>query len=549
MRTHKLKDFGIALSLANLCFFPVWAQVLPGAYSHYFLKAPPSARVNLATIVAVWTLATMLWGLTTLARRNAWRPMLGLARWTFLLVLVVTLNEIRQQWRPVLAGHSALTATWPFLVKAGLALAALVIIYRWFQRVIRAATLVVLILLPFVLVTCSQAAWAAIKVGSHIPFAEFADKPPAPLLPAKSGAAPRVLWLLFDGFDYRLTFVERPATLSMPNVDRFRNGACSANQAYSPAGNTLLSMPALITGRPVDTARPLRSDELMVRCSDTGETVGWSALPNLFSQARALGFNTAIAGFYHPYCRVIGNHLTQCSWETTLWGSTRLLNDPDMSVPELMVHLMPLVLDGLREGTPFLWRLSWSQRAVEILQPPLPLHKQRREHITTYLRILQQAKPVATDPSLGLVLVHWPVPHKPPIYDRVKGDFDWQGERAYEDNLALVDRTVGEMRRAMEQAGTWDTTTILITADHWFDRHDKTDRRVPFLLKLAGQKDAVAYDATFNTLLLHDLVLAVLRGEISNAMSAVRWLDQRRSQAPMLRNEHGNEMHEHDEAA
>ena len=45
-----------------------------------------------------------------------------------------------------------------------------------------------------------------------------------------------------------------------------------------------------------------------------GEPAPWSAQPNVFSRAREIGGATALVGWYHPYCRVIGGDLTKCSF-------------------------------------------------------------------------------------------------------------------------------------------------------------------------------------------------------------------------------------------
>jgi arylsulfatase A-like enzyme len=81
----------------------------------------------------------------------------------------------------------------------------------------------------------------------------------------------------------------------------------------------------------------------------------------------------------------------------------------------------------------------------------------------------------------------------------------------------------------MENGGTWDSTTVLFTSDHGYRDSEsldgKSDPRIPYLLKLAGQKEAVAYTPPFNAVLSADLLLAVLRGEIGDAASAKAWLD------------------------
>ena len=57
----------------------------------------------------------------------------------------------------------------------------------------------------------------------------------------------------------------------------------------------------------------------------------------------------------------------------------------------------------------------------------------------------------------------------------------------------------------------------------------KSDSRIPYILKLASQKDGVTYTQEFNTVLTADLLLGVLRGEIGDPASAVAWLDRNRT--------------------
>jgi arylsulfatase A-like enzyme len=131
------------------------------------------------------------------------------------------------------------------------------------------------------------------------------------------------------------------------------------------------------------------------------------------------------------------------------------------------------------------------------------------------------------------------------MYDRWRNDFSSDKQRNYFDNFELMDRTVGAIRAALENAQMWDSTTILITGDHgwrptvWRGKWgllaeeeafaDRTDHRVPFILKMAGQTEPLAYDSPFNTVLSHDLVLALLRGEASDPEDVVTWIEQRRS--------------------
>jgi arylsulfatase A-like enzyme len=168
--------------------------------------------------------------------------------------------------------------------------------------------------------------------------------------------------------------------------------------------------------------------------------------------------------------------------------------------------------------------------------------------LNVYESVMEDAKRAVVDPSLGPTLLHFPIPHPPIIYNRRSGDFRVDRACNYLDNLALVDRAFGELRREMESAGTWETTTIIVSSDHplrekkWgngngWPQEDfaaitaRTDPRVPFIVKLAGHTQAISYDSPFNTVLTHDLLLAILGGEVSSPQNVIEWLEKNRTLA------------------
>ena len=86
----------------------------------------------------------------------------------------------------------------------------------------------------------------------------------------------------------------------------------------------------------------------------------------------------------------------------------------------------------------------------------------------------------------------------------------------------------------MEEAGTWDTTTIIFSADHPYRHRDALDghpvsRRVPFLVKLAGPERQQRYLPPFSALLTKNLILAILGGEISRPDQLPSWIDLHRT--------------------
>ena len=150
------------------------------------------------------------------------------------------------------------------------------------------------------------------------------------------------------------------------------------------------------------------------------------------------------------------------------------------------------------------------------------------------------------DPQMDFIYVHFPTPHLFAIYDRKRADFVLSPDTNYLDNLALVDRTVGEIRAALEKAGLWESTALMITSDHavrpamWHGRYNwnaaferligpGASRTVPFILKLPRQREAAVYEPSISNVAAAQLSLAALSGEVATPQQALAWLTRQGS--------------------
>ncbi len=525
-----LRDAAISLSLANICFVKVWGKLLSGAGA-YFTEFP----IAYVSIIAdVLLLATVLFAAITIVRRSGNTLLMKFAHWAFLLAILTAVNSIALLTLTIsmLNFSMLLGRNVAWFTGVGLTAVLVLAMVQARARVIRIAPRILLVLLPFVLITFSQAVW---KVTRNLGVAYAAGIPVSAAPIARQKPATRVLWIIFDEMDQRMSFSERPDSVEMPELDRLRRHSVYAVNAYPPAPLTYISMPALITGRLVAKVTPVRADELMIKFDGEQNAVGWSTQPNVFSEARLLGFNTGLAGWCHPYCEVIGGSLSKCD-------EVKEKNNDGITLPASMF----LQAEGLISSVPLV-----PQAAIPVIQRVDFVNRivttgERQKYTVRYQRVLESALKAAIDPDLDLVFVHSPAPHPPGIYDRTKHDFSLESKNGYTDNLELVDRTIGELRRAMEGAGVWDQTTVIISADHWWrtemwrrgpfwTREDeavsggKMDHRIPFVVKLAGQREQLTYTAGFNTVVTHDLILALMRGEVSSPGSVAAWLDRHRA--------------------
>ena len=525
-----LRNAVASLSLANLCMINMWHNLLyraPSSSSNdYFLKSSPYPLTVGAAFLDVLLLTVAILPFMVLAQR---RRGIGaaLGRLVILAMLFFATYHIILLGRSFSVG-SLLSADDTGISFIAALLIVLITYFLWDRKpkVGGAVKTSLLFLSPFVLFTFFHAAWHLAQGD-----AAFIDKPLAPFIQT-SAASQRVLWLIFDEMDQRQTFEQRLSDIKLPVIDRFRDESVYANNAYPPASWTIRSLPALFTGKRISKAEPLESDELAITYCGTGKAVNWSQEPNVFSRARAVGFNSALVGGYHPYCRVIDKDVNSCFWHP--WDPFDI--GPKRTLEATMAEHFKVSFDIFNP----LRRFS-SKRAEEIRAEALRgvLHEVQY-HAEIYLTVLKEARKVVADPRFGLIVVHCNVPHPPSIYDRstqrIRDSLINVTDTSYADNLVLTDHTLGLIRRDLEASGRWDSTTVIVSSDHWLRKslwryEGETDHRIPFMIKLAGQKKGAIYEKSFNTVLTGDLILAILKGEIGSVDGVVTWLDRNRSVA------------------
>jgi arylsulfatase A-like enzyme len=301
--------------------------------------------------------------------------------------------------------------------------------------------------------------------------------------------------------DYRFAFVDRPREARLPELDRLSGESFRATQAYPPAGMTLLSIPALTTGQEVNRALPGSASELLLQVSGNGTNLtAWSRLPTVFSEARRIGVNAAIVGWYHPYERLFDASVSYCAWYPAPWFEPA-------------------------RASAFLGTMK---RELCSMIGPLNF---RFLQLRTFEQTFDASRSVVTNQDFGLVFLHLPIPHKPGIYQPEEKKLTFlgvSGRRGYLGNLLLADHVLGVLRRDMELARIWDSTWVIVSSDHWWRQSmgntGTIDHRVPFIVK-APDAHSIEYGTAFNTLVSRDLILAIFKGDLATQNQLPPWLD------------------------
>jgi hypothetical protein len=501
----RLKDFAADLSLANLCFLKVWVFALyqEDKVGYYFNGSP--FPFYLATFSNILILAILLYSLRELDAKHTNTFISNLR----LVVIIIATGLALNGFRIALVSSNL----FPSVSKQATILGAIalftttvLLILKYRIDVPRYITRITLVFIPLLLVILNQTAVYSAKwepPPTRDTSKVLVSTPPPPNVSTKS---PHIVWIIFDEMDQRISFTERPASLKLPEFDRFRIQALSADNALPPAGATSLSIPALMSGHLFSKATPSSANDLFLKYAGLENQVQWSSLPSVFSRLNHLGFTSQAAGFYQPYNRIFAQDLINgYSYPISICADTRT-----NSIFDTMLNSFVSLFQA------------------RIFSPQSVSH-----HTSIFRQMHQQAISDITNP-ITLTFLHYPIPHKPYIYDRntrkFSGNFLPQTHNHYLDNLALADRTFGEIRKKLESAGIWESSTIIVSADHWWrfskEYDNKIDYRVPFMVKLSGQKTPSAYHKPFNTVLTSDMILEVVKGSISSQEELSIWLDK-----------------------
>ena len=512
----------ICSSLATWCFLNSWVELAEGD-SFYFARYHPLKTVILPVIsweILITVAALTVWEIWRRYQKQhtaasaalllflCFFP-LGIA--SVALLRAVPFNVVPLIRKPLF---------WPLVLVLAIPLSMLAI--RRPGRFARGIGATLLYSSPVLALIVFQAARATIR----FPVSAYADAGLARRI-ENGPQTRRVVWIIFDEMSQEIAFANRPASLSLPNLDRLRQQSFYASAARSPSGATETSIPSLIIGERVSAAEPSAPNRLLLTVQGRSQPVDWREVRNVFDSSRQLGYNTALVGWFHPYGRLLNRSLTKCYW-TPGW-----------------------LLSGVEEAAfPLSLTASLRDRAyLQFAAMPLvghfpgvhPEQRQRKAKLRRFFYLVDRAVEVVADPAIGLAFIHLPVPHPPAIYSRSSRRYTTVEPADYLDSVALADQTLGILRRTMEAAGQWDRTAVIVSADHgwrtylwrgdsdWSGEEEAVSHRstmgVPFLLKFANQTTEVFYDRPFDTLSTSRIVEALLARRLTDPLHLTDQID------------------------
>ncbi len=326
----------------------------------------------------------------------------------------------------------------------------------------------------------------------------------------------RILWIVLDELSYRQIYEHRYPGLNLPAFDKLAAGATMFTRTV-PAGYwTDVVLPSLMTGQPLDKMGvSAAGSPLLVRSASTGAWRPFAPRQTVFQDALNAGYETGVAGWWNPYCRILSEVLDQCFWTShSEWrGGMHSSQSAISNTASPVLQMMP-------------WHSS-PQQSIYF-------------HQLDYWELVAAGDKLLKDRSATFVLLHMPIPHVPGIYNRRTASFD-TANPSYLDNLSLCDNYLAHVRKELEENGTWDNTTLVLMGDHSWrisgpaglapEERAATDGgqfddRPAYIVKLAHQNTPTRIDTQFAALRTRDLFDNLLAGRISTSQQLARWAQQ-----------------------
>jgi hypothetical protein len=161
------------------------------------------------------------------------------------------------------------------------------------------------------------------------------------------------------------------------------------------------------------------------------------------------------------------------------------------------------------------------------------------EHKRAYDILMTQGLELIREDGERLVFLHLPAPHPPGIYDRVSGRMRDGG--SYLDNLALADKTVGDVHAAIEASPDSQNTIFIVSGDHsmrvptwrgtasWTPEDERVfgkrfDTRPVLMVHFPGEQKGLTVKEPFEEIQTHAMIEEMLANRMNGDSVLGNWL-------------------------
>ena len=525
-----------AFGITMLFMLPIVTPVVESSHKAIYHLAGQTSTILYPALIYIGLLWLLGTALLTLGQRPGrmrlvlWTTLIGTLPWALLKIVAILLSWQEPHRLSLVLLLASLVEVTVFLV-------------CWkpsFQPIfdhVQKLTATILGLLAFsgllIFIQFGWFIWQTRSMNASMPLHHC---PAASDAGSEASLRPRVIWLILDELSYRQVYEHRSPELELPAFDRLASQSTVFTHVQPVGDMTEYVVPSLMSGIPADDiVASTDGRQLSLHDPNSDRLQAFDPHQTVFQDALSRHYNTAAAGWFNPYCRILSQVLDQCFWTN---------HDPVMGgmstnqtiLGNLLVPAASLWKFGLRF---FSFHEHAGYRDAAAAQA----------HIQDYRDLSVAADTMLDDSSADLLFLHMPIPHPLGIYNRHTGQLT-TGPSTYIDNLALADVYVAHLRSQLEKRGEWDSTTVLIMGDHswrtatlwaagpaWSVEEQNAsdggqfDDRPAYILKLPHQHQPARIDTPYTALRTRKLLDALMEQRIHSPLDLSVWVEDTSSPA------------------
>lgn len=317
-------------------------------------------------------------------------------------------------------------------------------------------------------------------------------------IPETDQSGPIYLFV-FDEWSYQRTYEN--GVLRQPmftNLAKLSEHAVTFHDAHSPWGKTRLSLPGLL----FQTDLQAVNDRGRVGFEQGSQFIDSREFDSIFSTTNQGDYHSFVVGFLLPYRQWLGDQVDICR-------SYPFYPHGENVLGRLGCHTFKAMEKSTDPWFSFLYRKFNEKRIHSFF---IRTHESIKSDVMDI---------IAKGPRNTFAAIHYPLPHQPFIFN-ADGSYRSYGEEIfvedpvfYNNQLAQLDRLIGELVDTIKQAKNYDDALIIMTSDHtWRDDPSRITKQidcpktthVPLIIKMPHQDRALSIDAQFKTNKLQKLI-------------------------------------------
>ncbi len=380
---------------------------------------------------------------------------------------------------------------------------------RWHDRLARGARAICLIMLPLVpilfLQILSWKPWDVRESGTS-------TAPP----PANGTGRPLVVVVIFDEWSWFRQAPDGAPAAAYPNFRKLAERSVMVREARSAGSATRYAIPRFI----FEEYGEIVPGNGTAQWRDTTGLRPTVEVPSIFDELHRLGYRSSVLGFYINYRSLVGADAPDRVWSLSyVYKRTTRLEEVGLMLMRNLQH--------------------WTDPLSQTVWPPLStaVYSDSWVHLFRSMRGSALTS-LITEPDNTFLLLHLPLPHAPFVFNadgsfrgRYKGVRLSEDTAGYNRHLGYTDRVLGEIVQALDSAGRFDQSLLVVTSDHaWrrepdsaLTRRPDAALRVPLLVKWPGQRTPIVSDSSFCAMGLWPVIEAAIAPPTPPAMSDSLW--------------------------